>query len=125
MAHDPFYNTKASPAPPPPPPPAPGDTFGPRQSIMTGKLNVANSPQPRWVSTTFKASKTGTHKFKLWSNGGTLDADVREMDYRWVAVLGPDQQQLVQLVAGRTYRIAIWAKAGNGAFEINVYAPAG
>ncbi len=132
MAHDPFYNTKANPAQQPPapqapapPPPAPGDTFGPRQSIKTGQLNVTNSPHPRWISTTFKASKTGTHKFKLWSDGGTLDADVRQMDYSWLAVLGSDKQELVQLVAGQTYRIAIWAKAGNGTFEINVYAPAG
>jgi len=128
MAADPFYNTSANPAPPPPPPapePPAAGPLGPRQSLMTGRVNSANTPKPRWVSTTFTAAKSGEHKFKLWHSGGVLDADVRNLDYSWLAVLGADREEYVTLVAGRTYRVAVWAKSGEGIFELNVYAPAG
>lgn len=120
MAQDPFFNPTGTPAPNPTPEPE----FGPRQSLMTGRVDAANSSNPRWVSTTFTASKSGTHRFKLWHSGGKLNADIRKMDQTWLGAVGDDMTTEVELNAGQKYQIAVWALSSKGLFEMNVYAPA-
>ena len=125
MGMDPYFNTGAGgpvPPPPPPPPPAP-PAHGERQSLMTGRVNSANQGHARWVSTTFTAIKSGTHRFKLWHQGGNLDADIRTTNGGWLGVVGADKVADVNLTAGQKYQIAVWAKSGEGLFEMNVYAP--
>lgn len=132
MANDPFYNPLGgAPAPNPDPDPAPGGNpnlppgpaVGPRQSLMTGRVNSSNQGHARWVSTTFTAAKSGSHVFKMWHQGGTLDADIRSENGAWVGVLGGDLVTRVNLSQGQRYQVAIWAKSGEGLFEMNVYAP--
>lgn len=104
---------------------APSDLAG-GSTISAGIRDKDQVAGPYWESTTWTAPVTGDLTFSLaWSGSGKLRFVVRELDTNdWIGesvLSGPSPQSVtLPVVAGRKYRVPVWATSGTGSYTMTV-----
>ena len=95
------------------------------QVLLSGTVDSSRATAPKWTSTTFTPTVSGTIDLELsWTGGADLAMDVRRVSNNgWVGSnTGSDSPKLlsVPLEAGVQYRLATWARSGVAAFDLTL-----
>lgn len=97
--------------------------------IDSGYLDHARANNPRWTTTTYRATRTGRTKFDLtWSESAKLRFEVRSANGTWLGADTSDRRPksvTIPTTAGASYKINIWATANKGKYWLNADAPSG
>jgi ELWxxDGT repeat protein len=97
--------------------------------VFSGMVDDDKLAGPKWVSTVFAPVAGGAHVFTLdWAGGADLGLSVK--DPVSGVTLGSDtsgdhpKHVTVDLVAGKDYRVNVWARSGSADFTVTVEASA-
>jgi hypothetical protein len=101
---------------------------GGNPQVFSGVADASGVESPRWQSVDFEAEGTAVHLFELdWSGDAMLRIDIREADTgTWVGAntsTARPKPMSAHLTAGTSYRVAVWAMEGVGAFTVTVDQP--
>ncbi|MCP4962078.1 MAG: sulfatase [Actinomycetia bacterium] len=93
--------------------------------VMSGVVDDSWIAGPRWVGVTYIAPVSGEIDFELsWAGGGDLAFDLRvAATNEWIAADTSATNPKVftaHVDAGTPYRLAVWARSGEGAFGVSV-----
>jgi len=93
--------------------------------VMSGVADASGATGPKWRGITWVAPTSGSTTFSLaWTGQGNLNMDLRTSSGTWLAAATSStanpETMTYNVVAGTSYRIAVWAVAGVGTYTVSV-----